>query len=140
MRKLTSTLLASTLAALVPFHAHAVVGVGNPGDLRVSMAGATDATAIVTVVESCPGGDTILEDQISVDLLAGLGLDAPPAGCTHDISIETDLTIEGSNSSGVFEIVVDASEFEANERDLPLTLAYTVVSGTVTSAPVLLLD
>jgi len=133
-----------TAALLAPTIANAVVIVGNPHDVEaasIQMPGADHANVLLDVTyEPCDGPSTV-DSDVSADLVEGFTFD-PPSGelCRIVVDLNDDVVITGTNASGEFEVVVAAGEFDVTDDDLPLTLAYTVVSGSVGSAPELHVD
>lgn len=130
--------LLAALGFTRPWVAHAVVIIWNPASAEITMPDATDADVVVDITyEPCSGTPTT-ELAVSGDLLDGVSLNPPSAEiCGVILDPGGDVQITGFNAHGEFEITIDAAEFDVTGDDLPKDLPFTVVSGTVTSGPVL---
>ena len=134
-------LFAAAAVAMAPVAAHALVLVGNPPDVTINMPGADDADVLVDITyQPCQGSPTV-ETDVSGDMIEGIALN-PPAGeiCSIVVDLDEDVTINGTNASGEFEILVEADEFDVTINGSPVTLKYTVISGSVSTAPELRID
>jgi len=129
-------------ALLGPKVALAVVFFGNPGKLEVILPGAEDGDVHIESLTFAPcSGSSTPETQTDLygDLVDGFDYASSLSSiCGMAMSLEGgELIISGTNAWGEFEIAVDESELVFDGEDLPKTLAYTVISGTVASGPVL---
>lgn len=132
--------LALLVALTLPHDAHAIVFIGNPGTITVVMPDGDEGpvTFESVVFATCDGATDTLTD-VDGDVVTGIDY----SSTLSDICAMTiepaggEIRIAGVNSSGPFEIAIDESELDVEAADLPKTLAYTVISGTVTASPVL---
>lgn len=130
------------VVALPPF-ARAAVLLGNPGKLSITLPGAASGEVVIDAWTYHPlSGTPEVEYDVSGDVVAGIDYSCTLSSL-YGITLEPrdgEIIITGSNAWGEYEVAIAESELDFDGDDLPKALAYTVISGVVTTAPILDVD